>query len=121
MNLGGVAAVEDLAKQIQICVEVSNDPVSVTEQEMPSCRLFGGMLLVRSVSSGRPSPAQRRSRGRVWWYAGGAGNNDAADGSKVHAPGVDGTGRGKADKGRSRSRGNWKKAGGGSVAPAAAI
>ena len=47
---------EDLAKQIRICVEVSNDPVSVTEQEMPLCRLFGGMLLVRSVSSGRPSP-----------------------------------------------------------------
>ena len=38
-------------------------------------------------------PAQRRFRGRVWLYAGGAGGDDAAAGGKVQVPGVDGTGR----------------------------
>ena len=51
------------------------------------------------------------------WYAGGAGGDDAADGCNVHAPGVRGTGRGKADKGHARGRGRGKKARGGDVVP----
>ena len=62
-------------------------------------------------------PAQRRSRGRVWWYAGGAGGDDAADGCKVLAQGMDGAGRGKADEGRARGLVRGKKAVGGSVVP----
>ena len=62
-------------------------------------------------------PAQPRSHGRMWWYAGVAGGDDAADGCKAHARGADGAERGKADKGRARGLVKGKKAVGGSVVP----
>ena len=62
-------------------------------------------------------PGQRRSRGRVWWDAGGAGDDGTGAGGKVQVPGADGAGRGKADQDRGRGRGKGKKAGGGSVPP----
>ena len=70
---------EELASQIRFFVVVYSDAVSrftlsPAELEMPWCCLFGGVT----------EPAQRRSSGRVWWYAGGAGGDDAADGCKVH-------------------------------------
>ena len=45
------------------------------------------------------------------------GGDDVADGDKVHSPGMDGTGRVKADKGRAGGRKRGKKAGGGGVVP----
>ena len=62
-------------------------------------------------------PGQRRSRGRVWWNAAGAGDDGSGAGGKVQVPGVDGAGRGKAVQDRGRGRGKGKKFGGGSVPP----
>ena len=53
------------------------------------------MLLVKSMSSGKPSPLND--------------DDNAADECKVHARGVDGSGRGKADKGRARGLVKRKK------------
>ena len=50
-------------------------------------------------------PAQRRFRGRVWWNASGAGGDEAGAGGKVQAPRTDCAGRGEADEGLGRGRG----------------
>ena len=98
-NLGGVAAMVDIARQIQIYVDVSSDLGSVSwtvsrlyigshragDALVPSLRRH----VARQINEVRETvPAQRRSRGRVWRYAGGAGGDDAADGCKVHALGT---------------------------------
>ena len=99
LNLGGVSALDDLARQILIYVDVSSDPggVSWTVSRFYTGSHRAGDALVPSLrrhvarqvnDSWETEPAQRRSRGRVWWYAGGAGGDDAADGSKVHVPGI---------------------------------
>ena len=59
-------------------------------------RLFGGMLPVKDFKE--TEPAQRRSRGRVWWNVGGVGGDSAGAGGQVQAPGADGAGRGEAGK-----------------------
>ena len=104
---------EELARPIQSSVDAYSYPDNVSwsdsrsalgELETPWCRLFGGTLLDQSSSSGKPSSP----------------NDVAAAGGKVQAPGADGPGRVKADKGRSRGRGKGKKASGrGVVSPPA--
>ena len=97
LNLGGVAAVEELARQIRIYVVVCGDPGNMswsdsrfhTESNRAGdawCRLY-------------TEPAERRFRGRVWWNASGVGGDGAGAGGKVQA--------------RGRGRGKRKKAGGG--------
>ena len=68
----------------------------------------------KKMSSGRPSPLNDDP---VDVHAGGAGDDEAADGCKVHVRGVDGTGRGKADKGGARGLVKGKKAVGVGVVP----
>ena len=82
---------------------------------MPWCWFLGRHVARQINKFTETEPGLRRSRGHVWWYAGGAGGDDAADGYKVHTRGVDGIGRGKADKGRARglvkgpSAGAWSR------------
>ena len=77
------------------------------ELETPWYCLFGGMLPVKKKGFKETEPAQRRLRGRVWCYAGGAGGDGAVAGGKLQAPGADGAGRGKADKGRFAMGKHW--------------
>ena len=86
---------------------------------MPWCRFLGGMLLFKSMSSGRPSPINDDPVDVCGGMLEVQAADDAANGCKVHARGVDVTGRGKADKGRGRGRDNGKKAGAESVPPPA--
>ena len=69
------------------------------ELEMPWCRLFDDTLLVKSRSPGNPSPLNDDSVDACGENSRGAGGHGAAAWCKVHAPGVDGAGRGKADNG----------------------
>ena len=81
---------------------------------MPALR----RLVARQINELRKTePAQRHPVDVWFFFARGAGGDDAADGCKVHARRVDGTGRGNADKGRARGFVKGKKAVGGSVVP----
>ena len=107
---------EELARQVQSYVDAYSDPdnVSWTDSRFyAGSRRAGGALVpslrrhvTRQVKDFMETePAQRRFRGRVWWNAGGAGGDGAACGGKVQAPGTDGAGRGRADKGRGQGHG----------------
>ena len=124
-KLAIVAAMEELARQIQRCVDAHSDPDNVS---CSGSRFYTG--------SRRPGdalvPSKRRHvarqikdfwetesahggfRGHTWWNSGGSGSDGASAGGKVQAPGADG------DKGRGRGRGNVKKGGGGGVVPSQA-
>ena len=106
---------EELARQIQCHLDAYSElhNVSWADSRLYTGSRRAGDALVpslrrhvaRHIKEFRETePTQRRSRGRVWWYAGGAGGDDAADWDKVRAPTVDGTGRVKADKSRARGR-----------------
>ena len=95
LNLGGVAATEEPARQIWTCVVVYSDP--------PCWRCPGAVFSAACCSSNQWVVSWRCS----------AGGDDAADECKVRARGADGTGRGKADKGRARRLMKGKKAVGG--------
>ena len=117
-----MAAMEELARQIQSSVDACSDPdiVSWADSRFNTGSRRAGDALVeflrRHVACPIKAfmeiePAQRRFRGRVWWYAGGACADGAGAGGDV--------GRGKADKGRGRGRGKGEMAGGGVVPPLA--
>ena len=103
LNLGDVASDGNLARQIPIDVDVSSEPGNVSWSNSrflhwipASWRCPGAVSSAACCSSNQrvqeTEPAQQRI-----------------------APGVDGAGRGKADKGRARGCGKGKKAGGGCV------
>ena len=116
----------ELARQRQSYVDAHSDPDSASWADsrfdtgsrrsgdalVPSLRRHVAHL-IKDVKE--TDLAQRRSRGRVWWNAGGAGGDRTGAGETVQAPEAEGAGCGKADKGRGRGRGKGKKASGGSV------
>ena len=125
LNLGGVAAMEELTRQIQSYVDAFSDPdntswcllhvfYTCSRLWFPSLRRH----VARQIKEFRETePAQQRFRGRAWWNSGGSGGDGAAAGGKVQARVADFAGRGKADKGRARECGKGRKAVGGGVVP----
>ena len=94
LNFGGVATVEELARQILICVDATSGPgnVSVSDSRFYIGSKRAGDALVPSLRRHvarqikdfkETEPAQRRSRGRVWWNASGAGGDGTGARGKV--------------------------------------
>ena len=83
-NLGSVAAVEELARQIESSVDAWNDRDNVRSSDSrfyTGSRRAGDALVpsmrrhvARQIKEFRETePAQRRFRGRAWWNSGGSG------------------------------------------------
>ena len=83
LNVGCVEAMAELARQIPSYVDAYSDVDNVIwadELETPWYRLFGGTLPGQIKDFKETEPAQRRSRGRVWWNARGFGGDGAGAG-----------------------------------------
>ena len=105
-----MATVEGLARKIRIYVDAHSElgKVSGSDSRFDIASQRTGDALVSSlwrhvsrqiIESGETEPAQRPSRGGMLKVQAGT---MLLTGANVHARGVDGIGRGKADKGRAR-------------------
>ena len=95
-----MASMEELSRQIPICVVVYSSPGNMrwseSQKNTESHRAGHALVLVL-----RRHVALQINKFRET-DVGGAGSDDAADGCNVHAQEADGIGRGKSDKRRAR-------------------